>query len=63
MELGRLESVGVRKAWKHEAHDFTPWLAENLGLLSTELGIDLELEGREVKVGPYYADIVIMQTS
>ncbi len=58
MELGKLEKVSVRKAWKHEAHDFTPWLAKNLGLLSAELGIDLELEGREVKVGPYYADIV-----
>lgn len=58
MELGKLENVSVREAWKHEAHDFTPWLAENLGLLSAELGIDLELEGREVQVGPYYADIV-----
>ena len=35
------------------------WLAENLDCLSTELGIDdLELEGTEVTVGPYYADIV-----
>lgn len=58
VELGKLESVNVREAWKHEAYDFTPWLAENLGLLSAELGIDLELEGEEVKVGPYYADII-----
>ncbi len=58
MELGRLKSVGVRKAWEHEAHHFTPWLAKNLGLLSAELGIDLELEGTEVSVGSYRADIV-----
>ena len=58
LELGELEQVGVRQAWQHEAHDFTPWLAENLGRLSSALGIDLELEGTEVQVGPYRADIV-----
>ena len=57
-ELGTLERVNVRKAWSHEAYDFTPWLAENLGRLSSELGIELELEGLEVNVGSYRADIV-----
>ena len=59
MDFGRLERASVRKAWPHEARDFTPWLADNLDRLSTELGInDLELEGTEVTVGPYRADIV-----
>ncbi len=59
MDLGRLERENVRKAWPHEAHDFTPWLAQNLDRLSAELGIDnLELEDTEVTVGPYRADIV-----
>lgn len=58
LELGELEQVGVRQAWQHEAHDFTPWLAENLGRPSSALGIGLELEGTEVQVGPYRADIV-----
>ena len=54
-----MKRANVREAWAHEAHEFTPWLAENLDCLSTELGIDdLELEGTEVTVGPYYADIV-----
>ena len=57
-KLGRLERVDVRKAWSHEAQDFTPWLADNLGRLSSQLGIDLELEGTEVEVGSYRADIV-----
>ena len=57
--LGKLERVDVRRAWAHEAHDFTPWLAENLDRLSSELGIEsLELEGTEVRVDPFYADIV-----
>ena len=45
-------------AWSHEAYDFTPWLAENLERLSVELGLELELEGQEVDVGSYRADIV-----
>ena len=29
--LATLERVDVRCAWPHEAQDFTPWLANNLG--------------------------------
>ncbi len=58
MDLGRLERADVREAWRNEAHNFTPWLSKNLDRLSAELGIDdLELEGTEVNVGPYRADI------
>ena len=57
--LGKLERVDLRRAWAHEARDFTPWLSENLDLLSNELGIEkLELEGTEVQVHPFSADIV-----
>lgn len=60
VELGQFERVELRDAWRHEAYNFTPWLAEgeNLALLSSELGLDLELVGQEVSVGPYAADIV-----
>ena len=57
-KFGTLERIAVRKAWKHEAQDFTPWLADNLGLLAKELGIDLELEKTEMQIGAYRADIV-----
>lgn len=57
-ELGTLERVDVRKAFPNEAHNFTPWLAANLGRLSAELDIELELEGQEVRVGTLRADIV-----
>lgn len=56
--MGKLESEDLRQAWSHEAHDFTPWLAENLDRLSGVIGLDLDLEGCEIKVGPYRADIV-----
>ena len=57
-ELGTLKWVDPREAWKHEALDFTPWLARNLDRLAAVLGIELELEDREMNVGPYRADIV-----
>lgn len=63
--LGRLESVNLRDYWQDEARDFTTWLAkeENLGILSDTLGMELELEGVEVPVGPYKADIVARDVS
>ncbi len=53
-----IEQVDVRKMWKHEALDFTPWLAENLHLLGDELGMKLEPVQMEVPVGPYSLDIL-----
>ena len=63
--LGRLEQIELREFWLDEARDFTPWLAleDNLSLLSSTLGIELELEGVEVFVGPYKADIVARDIS
>ncbi len=58
-QLGTLERVDVRKAWGNEPRDFTPWLSQNLQRLSASLGIEnLDLEGTEVQVGPYKADII-----
>lgn len=53
-----IEQLDVHTLWKHEALDFTPWLADNLGLLGDELGIDLEFVQREKPVGPYFLDIL-----
>ncbi len=58
MELGRLKEVCLRKVWKHEAGDFTPWLSRNLDRLSEVLDIELDLEQKEKKVGRHRADIV-----
>lgn len=58
MELVKLETISPRKIWENEAYDFTPWLAEHLEELTSVIGIELELEGKEVPVGPYFADIL-----
>ena len=60
MRLGRLEPVDIRGQWAKEEGDFTPWLAkdENLQVLSEAIDLDLEVEGTEVSIGSYKADIV-----
>lgn len=57
-EFGILQEVPLRDAWVHEAHGFTPWLSDHLHRLSREVGIELELEGREVAVESFSADIL-----
>ena len=60
MQLSKLEKVDLREVWKHEALDFTNWLAkqENLELLSDEIGIDIALVQTEASVGKFNVDIL-----
>lgn len=53
-----MEFVPVRSAWSHEAHSLTPWLAANLDRLGDTLSLSLELEGTELRVGTFAADII-----
>ena len=59
-ELGILTKEDIRKIWKDEARDFTPWLArkKNIDLLGETIGVELEVEAQERKVGPFRADIL-----
>jgi hypothetical protein len=59
--LGKLERIQLRKAWAHEAGEFTAWLAQadNLTLLAESLGLsELELVGTEHPVGDFKVDIL-----
>ena len=60
MKLGKLRKIHLREAWKHEALNFTGWLAEedNLALLSDEIGIDISLIQTEASVGKFNVDIL-----
>jgi len=60
MNIGTLQRVELRTLWKHEARDFSSWLAlpENLELLSEEIGISLINPVTENGVGSFSADIV-----
>lgn len=63
--FGEIKKVNVRTVWENEQYDFTPWLAEeeNMAQLATALGLELEVEGHEVAVGPYSADILAKDVS
>ena len=59
-DLGQLRKIRIHEHWKHEEQDFTPWLAkdENISRLSEAIGLELQVEGIEVPVGPYSADVL-----
>jgi len=58
IRFDRLIDLPLREAWRHEALDFTPWLAQNIDHLSDAIGVPLELTGTEVAVESFSADIL-----
>ena len=58
MNISRLQKVPLRELWKHEAHGFTHWLADNLDLLGEKIGFNLTFVKREASAGPFSADIL-----
>lgn len=60
MDLGKIDSVDIRTHWKNEEYDFTPWLAKetHIQVLAEAIGLDLEVEGTEVPIGSFKADIL-----
>ncbi len=58
MNLARLNRIELRHVWKHEALSFTPWLQENLDLLSEAIGLSLTGAEREQAAGAFSVDLV-----
>jgi hypothetical protein len=60
ISLSRITKVNPRDIWKHEALDFTQWLAkeENISILCEELGIEIENIKPEASAGRYNVDII-----
>ncbi len=58
--FGKLTKVDLREAWKHEAYDFTNWLAqkENIELLCNEIDISMQIIQTEANVGSFAVDIL-----
>jgi hypothetical protein len=55
--------VALKELWSGEATHFTPWLAQNLEVLGSSLGMDLELESTESAAGDFSADIIARDLS
>ncbi|CAM3856005.1 DUF4268 domain-containing protein [Aquirufa aurantiipilula] len=60
IKLARITKVNPREVWKHEALDFTQWLAkdENIAVLCEELELNLENIKPEAAAGRYNVDLV-----
>src|SRR5262245_38996400 len=56
--VGRIERVPLRDVWRHEAHDLTRWLEENVDVLNDVLGINLVSAEREQNAGAFSVDLV-----
>ena len=56
--IGRLQRVGLREVWKHEALHFTPWLEENIDVLNNEIDLSLSIVEREQAAGDFSVDLV-----
>ena len=57
-QLSKIKRLNLHDVWEKEAGDFTPWLAQNVEELGKVLGMDLELEGKEVGVGDFSLDLL-----
>lgn len=56
--VARLTRVPLREVWRHEAIDFTRWLAENLDLLYEPTGLRLSLVETEAATRDFAVDIL-----
>lgn len=55
--ISKIRRVPLRKVWAHEAHDFSPWLQNNIDVLNDALGLDLTNVEREQSVGTFNVDL------
>lgn len=56
--IGKIKRVPLREVWKHEAHDFTTWLQNNLDVVNDALGTTLSSAEREQSAGDFSVDLV-----
>lgn len=56
--ITKIQEHDLRSVWEHEERDFTRWLTENIELLGSTLGIELEDARAEEAVGDFSSDIV-----
>ena len=57
-QIGKLQRVPLREVWRHEAHDFTQWLQENIDFLNEALDLNLVSVERERNAGDFSIDLV-----
>ncbi len=61
--IGKIQRVDIREVWKHEAHDFTCWLEENIDVISDQIGVALSNVEREKGAGDFSVDLVAVDAT
>ena len=56
--IGRIQRVGLREVWSHEARDFTTWLEANVDVLAEATGLQLSGVEREQPAGAFSVDLI-----
>ena len=56
--IGRIQRVGLRAVWSHEALNFTTWLEENVDVLAEATGLRLSGAEREQSAGDFSVDLI-----
>lgn len=56
--IGRIQRVGLREVWSHEALDFTTWLEENVEIITEATGLQLSGVEREQRAGAFSVDLI-----
>ena len=59
VNINKISKIPLKEEFPHEAHDFTPWLKENLHYIEEELHLEFTDDVlTEVPVGPYSCDVL-----
>src|SRR5881394_785774 len=61
--VGKIERVPLREVWRHEAHNLTTWLEDNIDVLNDALDIELTNVEREQAAGSFSVDLVAEDAS
>jgi len=56
-QIQKIIKVPLREIWPKEDRDFTKWLEESIDFLNEAIGLNISIESREEKVGPYKLDL------
>jgi len=56
--IGKIQRQPLRSVWKHEAHDFTRWLQDNIDVVNDVLDRNLSSPEREQSAGSFNVDLL-----
>jgi hypothetical protein len=58
VQIEKIQRVNLREVWRHEAHDFSAWLSDNIDVLNDAVDLNLASVEREQSAGSFSVDLV-----